>query len=244
MELANQIKELEYNTIERQNNLVSVEKQNNFLETMLGRTINTGLDIGIRLALPDFIENQVIEIKDELLKHGVKAGIDKAIQSISDIGKSAIGIVTGKFDSISQIQSAVEKGGTIDIVSGALEQALNFTSKKGILPNTVTTLLKNSKNVILDNISSNIEKTLTNQIKAIELLQKYTQNWKQYYEQKDFNGMEKEYTKMKEKLKVTMPLETTIKTVRQIENLHTLIKNKGKNFEISTEEMALAKQLA
>lgn len=245
MEFNNLVKEQEImNTMSKQNSLVSVEKQNDFLETTLGKTINTGLDIGIRLALPDFIENQVIEIKDELLKHGVKAGIERAIQSITDIGKSTIGIVTGKFDNIAQVQSAVEKGGVIDIVSGAIDYALNFTNKKGILPKKITSMLRSSKNVILDNISNNIEKTLTDQINGIELLQKYTQNWEKYYQEKDFNGMEKEYHKMKEKLKTIMPLETTIKKAREIESLHTLIKNKGKNFEISSEEMELAKQLS
>lgn len=66
---------------------ITPEKQNIFIETTLGKTINTGLDIGLRLLLPDFIENQVIEVKDALLSNGLKAGIDKAIQSAIDFRK-------------------------------------------------------------------------------------------------------------------------------------------------------------
>ena len=47
----------------------------------------------------------------------------------------------------------------------------------------------------------------------------------EYYKDKDFKGMEKEYEKIKEKLKELMPLEETLKQARQIENIHKIIKN-------------------
>ena len=55
--------------------------------------------------------------------------------------------------------------------------------------------------------------------------------------------MEKEYKKIKEKLKEVMPIESTIKEARTIENLHTLIKNKGGSFDLSKEEIELANKL-
>ncbi len=36
--------------------------------------------------------------------------------------------------------------------------------------------------------------------------------------------MEKEYSKMKKALKVTIPLENTIKEAKKIENMHLLVK--------------------
>ena len=53
----------------------------------------------------------------------------------------------------------------------------------------------------------------------------------------------KEYRKMKDTMKEIMPLEKTINQVKQIENLHLLIKNKGKNFDLSKEEIELSKEL-
>ena len=53
-----------------------VEQQNNFLETTLGKTINTAIDIGLRAVLPDMIEEQVIDIKNVLFNNGLKEGID------------------------------------------------------------------------------------------------------------------------------------------------------------------------
>ena len=51
------------NSIELNNNLEIEKEQNNFLETTLGKTINTGIDIGIRAILPDYIEEQIIDLK-------------------------------------------------------------------------------------------------------------------------------------------------------------------------------------
>lgn len=72
------------------NNIEIEKKQNNFLETALGKTINTGVDIGLRMLLPDLIENQVIEVKDTLLQEGLSEGIKKVVSSAIDLGKSAI----------------------------------------------------------------------------------------------------------------------------------------------------------
>ena len=84
---------------------------------------------------------------------------------------------------------------------------------------------------------------MANQEKNIEKLETYSENWEKYYNNKDFEGMQKEYNKIQEKLKETMPIEKTIKNARVIETLHKLIKNKGKNFDLSTEELELAKKL-
>lgn len=47
-----------------QNEEVNVEKeQNNFLETTIGKVINTGCDIALRTILPNAIEDEVIRYK-------------------------------------------------------------------------------------------------------------------------------------------------------------------------------------
>lgn len=121
MELANNI----------ENNLsissdVTLEKQKGFLETTLGKVVNTALDTGIRALLPDIIEEQIIDVKDAIINNGFKAGVEEAISSAVDLGKSAIGIFTGKFENVTQVRNAVKSGGIIDGISNALDYALNF----------------------------------------------------------------------------------------------------------------------
>ena len=55
--------------------------------------------------------------------------------------------------------------------------------------------------------------------------------------------MEKQYEKIETELKELAPIENTINQARTIENLHILIKNKGGDFNLSNEEVELAKKL-
>lgn len=219
------------------------KSQNNFLETTLGKTINTGIDIGIRAVLPDFVEEQVIQLKDNLINYGLKDGIKKTIDDSIEMGKSIIGIATGKFENINQMQEAVRTGGIIDNVSNLLDSVVNNVYKKGLINSTAFKMIKQGKDTILRNIEKNIENTFNNQIKSLNSTEKYIENWKEYYKNRDFNGMEKEYKKIEKEINNLAPIEKTINDARTLENLHLLIKNNGHNFDLSNEQIELAQKL-
>ena len=213
------------NDIEIKNNIDIENKQNNFLETTLGKTINTGIDIGIRAILPDYIEEQIIDIKDNLIKYGLKDGIKKSIDDAINLGKSAIGIISGNFENISQMQEAVKSGGIIDNISSLLDSVINKVQKNGLINTTVARTIKQGKNSILNNVEKNIE------------------NWKNYFENKNFNGMEKEYNKIKKEINYLAPIEKMLNEVKIIENLQNLIKNNGQDFNLTNEQLELAEKL-
>ena len=225
------------------NNNINVEK-NNFLNSVLGKTINTAIDIGLRAILPDLIENQVIDIKNALLQNGLKSGIDTAVNSAINLGKSAVGIVTGNFENMDQVRMAVGNGGIVDTVSNVLDKAINNTYKKGYIDKTVTSIIKNGKNVLLNNISNNIKSELDQQTNSVEKLEKYINNWKEYYNKEDFEGMTKEYNKIKTQINKVIPLENILKETRKVETLHELIKNNGQNFNITELEKNAIENLA
>jgi len=231
------------NSIELNNNLEIEKEQKNFLETTLGKTINTGIDIGIRAILPDYIEEQIIDLKDNLIKYGLKEGIKKSIDDAINIGKSAIGIVSGNFENIAQMQEAIKNGGIIDNVSSLLDSVINKVQSNGLINSTVARTIKQGKNSILNNVEKNIENTFNNQIKALNYTEKYIENWNNYFENKDFNGMEKEYKKIKTEMNYLAPIEKMINEARTIENLHMLIKNNGQDFNLTKEQMELAEKL-
>ena len=228
---------------EMQNELEIGQEQNNFLQSTLGQVVNTALDTALRWILPDFVENQVIDVKDSLLKGGLKEGVDTAISNAINFGKSIVGIFTGNFENISQAQSAIKKGGIIEGISNVIDNVLNKTQKSGLLNQNIVNLIKQGKNVILDNISKNISDEFTSQLGSLEKLGKYEENWKNYYESQDFEGMEREYGKIKEQLQNLMPMENTLKEARNIENIHLLIKNNDGQFNLSKEELELAQML-
>lgn len=231
------------NDIELNNKIVNEQTQKSFLETALGKTINTAVDIGIRSILPDFIDDQIINIKDNLLNYGLKEGITKTIDDAIDLGKSAVGIVTGNFENVSQMQTAVKTGGIIDGVSSLLDTVVDKVKNGGLINSTVAKTIKQGKDIILNNVESNINQMFSEQSQAVEYTDKYINNWKKYYEDKDFSGMEKEYTKIEKNLEKLVPVENTINAARKVEVLHNLIKNNGQNFNLSQEQVELAEKL-
>ena len=222
---------------------VTVENQNTFLQTTLGKTINTGIDIGIRAILPDYIEEQIIDLKNNLIEYGLKDGIKKSIDDAIDLGKSTIGIVTGNFENISQAQQAIKSGGVIDNVSNLLDDIIDKLKNNGKINYVVANTIKQGKNSILNNVEKNIENTFSNQLESLEYIEKYINNWKEYFNNKDFNGMEKEINKIEKKYKDLIPIENTINHIRTIENLHNLIKNNGQDFNLTREQFELAEKL-
>ena len=66
------INNLEKNqNISLNNNLINEKSQKNFLETIIGKAVNTAIDIGIRAVLPEFVEDQVINLKNNLFEFKV-----------------------------------------------------------------------------------------------------------------------------------------------------------------------------
>ena len=226
------------------NNIKIEQKSNNFLNTLLGKTINNAIDIGLRAILPDLIENQVIDIKNSLLENGLKGGIKNAIDSSVDLAKSALGIFTGNFENMSQVKIAVGQGGMVETISNVFDNVLNKTFKSGHINKTTNLLIKNGKNIIFQNIKNNIEKEFNNQTFNIEKLEKTINNWKKCYNNKDFSGMSKEYNKIEKQLNNIIPLENILKETRKIETIHNFIKNNGHNFEITELEKELIKKFS
>ena len=141
------------------------------------------------------------------------------------------------------MQNAIKSGELIDGISSLLDLTIDNVRKAGLVNNNVAKNIKQGKNIILNNLESNISNTFSNQYKAIENTNKYISNWRNYFENKDFSGMEKEYNKIEKQLKNIAPIESTIKNARTIEVLHNLIKNNGQDFNLTKEQLELAEKL-
>ena len=223
--------------LERNNN------RDNFLNSTLWKTINKGIDLGLRYLLPDLVENEVIDLKDNLINLGLKDGIKKSVDSVIETGKQAIGIINGNFENIGQVEKVLKNGGIINKISDVLDSIIDKGEKSGKINSALGYILKNGKNAILNSVEKNVEQTLNDQISKANLMDKYINNWKVCYDKKDFKGMEKEFKKIESNLNKLVPLENTIKNARQVETLHQLIKNNGQNFDLTEEEIELAGKL-
>ena len=222
----------------------NIEKeQKNFFDTMIGKAINTGIDIAIRAVLPDFLEEQVINIKDNLIENGLKDGIQKTINDAIDLGKSAVGLATGKIENIEQMQNIVKSGGILDGVSEIWDLAVNKAKKSGKISSEIASKLKTGKNAVLNNVEKNIENSFKNQKIYESKLNNYIETWKQAYQDQNFDNMEKSIKNVKKELEKLAPIEKNINEARKIENLHTLIKNNGKDFNLTKEQIELSQNI-
>lgn len=121
------------------------KEQNSFLQTNLGRAINGGIDLGLRVLLPNFIEDEVISIKDSLITEGFSAAISTAIEEATNLGKSAMGLITGTFKNISQVNKAIKKGGLIDTISDILDTGISWAQKHGYIEKGTAKTIKKRK---------------------------------------------------------------------------------------------------
>ena len=217
--------------------------QENCVKTEFGKAINNALDGFLKLILPDSIEDTVIDLKNNLYDYGLKEGLSKTVQNIIDTGKKAIGIETNNFESIEQVQEVIEHGGTQDKISSLLDSGVDKLKEEKSIDSGTAKTIKNEKNNIAKNIEENIENSFSEQLKSMQKLEKYITNWKNYYGQQNFSKMQNEYNKMKKIIDQIMPLEKTISDFRTIENLQNLIKNNGKKFALTQEELDLANKL-
>lgn len=229
--------------IDKNNNINLERSQQNFLETNIGKIINTTLDIGLKYLLPDIIEDEIINIKNTLIKEGWEKGLNKIIEEGINIGKSVAGIFTGNFENIDQIKKTVENGGIIDSASSLLDNVLDRCSEKGLINKKTKEVIKKGKNILIDNISSNLEDMLEEQNNIFGRIKETSNNWKSAYMKRDFDMMSKEYNKLEKDIKKIIPIETLIIDVRKIENIHNIIKNNGGDFNLTNIQLEVANLL-
>lgn len=220
------------------------EKQEKFLETNLGKVINNGIDIGIKVALPDWLEDEIIDIKDSLLNDGFKAGLETTVNKAINLGKSIEGIVTGTFENVEQIKTVIKKGGLLDGVSKLLDNVIDWAKKNQKINNKTAKVIKSGKKVIMETVENNIDNSLQNQVAAVEKINGYIEKWTNYFNAHDLTNMKKIYTRMEKEMEKLMPLQDVLNKVGQVENLHELIVNNGGDFDLSQEEVEISAMLA
>ena len=209
----------------------------------MGKAVNIGIDAGIKAICPNLIENQIIEVKDALLENGVKGGIKQIVNSIKDFGKSSLGLITGNFESISQIENAVKNGGVLDTISDVLDVAINVAEGKGLIEKDMAKTIKKSKNVIVKDIDKNISDDLIKEQKSLEKIEGYIIEWKEFFKEKDFDNMDKIYKKIEKQIDKVMPIKNIIEDSKIVENIHNLVRNNEGKFDLSENELALAEML-
>lgn len=238
-DLVNQIKINKNNNLNRQN----FEQQKIFLKNNLRQDINKGLNLGLREIFSDIEENNFMEIKNNIITKDFKADVKSAVDSAIEGIKNYLGDFAEQFKNIPEIRKFILDSNLINSVSKILDCGIDVAKQKGLISKTVATIIKEGKNILLNSVKKGIDDDFKFQTNTIKKMDKYVSDWYKAFENTEFNNMEKQYKKIEKELDNIIPLEDVIKKARQVENLHNLIKNNGKNFNLSKEELKLANQL-
>lgn len=173
----------------------------------------------------------------------MKDGINKAVDSIIDFGNNFSKLITGNFEDINQINSVMKKGGLLDKISMIFKDVIKLTEDKGLINKKTSKKIEKGKDIIIDTISSNIDKEFSEQIKSEKKIKKYMDNWQIYYNEENYKSMEKELNKIEKEVKKVAPFNKTINNIEKIKNIHNLIESKNGEFNLSEIEKELIEKL-
>ena len=220
----------------------NLNKDYNIMENVL-KVADKALETGLKILLPDFIEDDVIEIKDKFIQEGFIEGVKEIIEKLEDVGKSIIGIFTGEFETMEQVKRVIEKDGLLDGISDVLDKTLKKLVDNKKIDKNVYNVIKTGKKELLNNIEKGLEDLYQENQYNLEKLDSDCEEWKKQYQEKDYEGMEKTIKKIKKKLDNNKVVENTINKAREIENIQKYIQEKGSIDSLSAEEKELINKL-
>lgn len=218
------------------------KEKNDFFDTGVGKIIDNSIDLAIKAIVPNIIDDQVINIKNAILEGGFEEGIKELKNTGENFKESIKGIITGEFKTIEQMRMAIKDGGILDFVSLCIDKGISCLNKYTNLDYSVLSLIEKSKDLIINQVTENIEDKYTKQLEHLEKIEKYSENWKTAFEEKDIEELNKYSKKIKNQRKNITQVEEIIEKVKTIENLTELINNSN-NFELTEAELELASKI-
>lgn len=227
--------------VHNKNNInLKIENGNKF-EKGISKIINVAVDLGIKAALPDLIEDQVIEIKNILLKNGIKEGIKEISKKVKD----TIDTIIGKNNKvkITDLRSLTKRNGIIDCFSKIVNLAIDTSVKNKMISKEIGSIIKSGKTAMISNFSNRLEKNMMKEIKTIENFKEAINKWEDALDRKDIEELKKQYQIISKNYN---DMDNDLKDIIDIDKIEYINKyiNKNGNFEMNNDEFELLKKIA
>ncbi|MBP3503338.1 MAG: hypothetical protein J6K42_08495 [Clostridia bacterium] len=204
---------------------------------------NTVLDIGLRAILPDFLEEDIIDIKNSFIEEGFVEGLQTIIDKLEDLGKSITGIFTGDFETVEQVKRLIQNDGILDGVSDLIDKITKKLLDNGKINKNIYNLIKSGKKEILNILKSELKNSYQEDTYSLEKLNEYCQEWKENYKKEDYEGMKKSLNKIKQRLEKSAIVEKIINEARTIEKIENYIEKKGSIDKLTKQEKELLEKI-
>ena len=188
---------------------------------------NTTLDIGLKAVLPDFLENDVIEIKDAFISEGFSAGLETAKERAENTWNSIKGLFSGEFSNVSEIKKLVQKNGILDTASDLIDRISKKLMDLNIINKSTYNLIKTGKKEIMGVLRDELNTYYQIDEYDFEKLQSQIQSWKQSYMDGDLEGMDKNAKKIEQNLEKNNSLQTILNQAQTIKKAQSFLNLKG-----------------
>lgn len=146
-----------------ENTLQNETNEKGFFDNILGKAINTAADVAIKAALPDFLEDQVIKIKDNLVENGLIDGIKKTIGDVVDFGKDILGLGKEETPTTERLQTIVKDGGILESASELWDYAVDKAKDSGLIKSKDAKTLSKGKKEFVEEFEKVLKNTIEEQ---------------------------------------------------------------------------------
>ena len=172
-------------------------------------------------------------VKENLEKIDLKEIGSSAVESALKSGMKNLGMKSTTFNSLKNIFDAVREGN----LKKGLESGLNVAINALKIPTSAKTLLKNGKDVIIDQVFDDELKTLmTKQKNTISRINKKCLQMEEAFKVNDTKTLDRIAKTLKKDLEKVMPIQDVITKGNSILNQYQLFKNKGTENLTQTEK--------
>ena len=178
-------------------------------------------------------------VKDGLDKIDIKEIGMSAVETALKTGMKSLGMKSSTFSSLKNIFDAVIEGN----LKKGLASGLNVVIGMLKIPTTAKTLLKNGKNLILDQVFEDELKTLMSKQKnTISRIDKKCNQMEEAFKENDIKTLDRIAKTLKTDLEKVMPIQDVITRGNTVLNKYQLYKNKG-TLELTQTEQELCERL-
>ena len=216
------------------NNIEKIGEVGNQAMESISNNLDNIYDEIIKSILPDSIENKFIEIKNSL---GLNVLCQKVANNVcKKISNKTLDDIRNENRNNDSELNNINIKKEVSKIFDCIEPLINNTNKKSYN-------LDNNKKNVEKKLNNKINKTIENYVKASEKNKEFIKKWKEYYNDKDYINLKKAFNKIENNKEKILPIEETIKELHEIENLEKIIEMKGGDFNITKEELELARNL-
>lgn len=197
--------------------------------------------LGLRAILPDCIENQIIDFKNNIFKNGLLDGLKSVFENVVDIGKNILRMNNISVpDKIVNIKDSILNSDFINTIGKELGKSLDSLINLKDSNNDIYNIINDNKEIIISNFKSNLNEEFKFQNKLFYNINNEISNWKENLSNENYEGMEKSFKLIQQYNSKIMPIDNIVKDINYIESIHKLLAN---NNSISSEELELAQKL-